>query len=131
MEEVRILDNRNNLYQKALEFSKELVIVYRELSKNGIEKELLNQVLRSGTSIGVNIAEAQGSNSENDYLSKIHIAFNEALETRFWIELLFKTGDINSEKYNLLESLLTEIQKILYSMIKGINIKKEKQILKK
>jgi four helix bundle protein len=124
------LDNRNNLYQKALEFSKELVIVYRELSKNGIEKELLNQVLRSGTSIGVNIAEAQGSNSENDYLSKIHIAFNEALETRFWIELLFKTGDINSEKYNLLESLLTEIQKILYSMIKGINIKKEKQILK-
>jgi len=125
------LDNRNNLYQKALEFSKELVIVYRELSKNGIEKELLNQVLRSGTSIGVNIAEAQGSNSENDYLSKIHIAFNEALETRFWIELLFKTGDINSEKYNLLESLLTEIQKILYSMIKGINIKKEKQILKK
>ncbi len=124
------MDNRNNLYQKALEFSKELVIVYRELSKNGIEKELLNQVLRSGTSIGVNIAEAQGSNSENDYLSKIHIAFNEALETRFWIELLFKTGDINSEKYNLLESLLTEIQKILYSMIKGINIKKEKQILK-
>jgi four helix bundle protein len=124
------LDNRNNLYQKALEFSKELVIVFRELSKNGIEKELLNQVLRSGTSIGVNIAEAQGSNSENDYLSKIHIAFNEALETRFWIELLFKTGDINSEKYNLLESLLTEIQKILYSMIKGINIKKEKQILK-
>jgi len=126
-----MLDVRNNLYQKALEFSKELVIVYRELSKKGTEKELLNQVLRCGTSIGANISEAQGSISENDYLAKIHIAFKEALETRFWIELLFKTGDLTSDKYEILESILTEIQKILYSMIKGINIKKEKQFIKK
>ncbi len=123
-----MLDNRNNLYQKALEFSKELVFTHRELTKKGIEKELLNQVLRSGTSIGANIAVAQGSISENDYLAKIHIAFKEALETRFWIELLYKTEDLESKRFEVLESLLTEIQKILYSMIRGINIKKEKQI---
>ncbi|MFH1049538.1 MAG: four helix bundle protein [bacterium] len=126
-----MLDNRNNLYNKALEFSKELVFLYRELTKKGVEKELLNQVLRSGTSIGANISEAQGSISENDYLAKIHTAFKEALETRFWIELLFKTGDLSAKKFDILDPLLTEIQKILYSMIKGINIKKEKQFLKK
>ena len=123
-----MLDNRNNLYQKALDFSKEVVMLNRELLKKGVEKELSNQVLRCGTSIGANISEAQGSISENDYLSKIHIAYKEALETRFWIDLLIKTEDINSERFNQLDGYLTELLKILYSIIKSINIKKGKTV---
>jgi len=126
-----MLDNRNNLYVKALDLSKEIVLTFRELTKKGVEKELLNQLLRSTTSIGANIAEAQGSISENDYLTKIHIAYKESLETRFWLELILRTEDLNEKRYEDLESLLTEIQKILYSMIKGINIRKDKQFIKK
>lgn len=118
------VDKRNNLYDKAIDFGKEIILFYRDSKKKGLECEISKQFLRSGTSIGANIAEAQGSVSDNDYLSKIHIAYKELLETRYWFDLLNLTGDIKEVDYKKFIDKLNELSKILYTIIKNIRSKK-------
>ena len=117
-------DRRNNLYDKAIEFSKKIVFLYRELENRKVEKELSKQLLRCGTSIGANISEAQGSISEADYVSKIHIAFKELIETRYWLELLYNTADIKELEFNEMNEKYSELSKILYTIIKNIRQKR-------
>ncbi len=119
------MEYRNNLYDKALDFGKEIVLLYRDTIANKIEIEICKQFLRSGTSVGANIAEAQGSVSESDYISKIHTAYKELLETKFWIELLEKTGSINFENKDLFTERINELSKILYTIIKNIRQKRK------
>lgn len=118
------MDRKNNLYDKALDFSKEIIFLYRDLEKKGFEKELSKQLLKSSTSVGANIAEAQGSISEADYLSKIHMAYKELLESQYWLELLTYTKDIEEEKGTTIELMISELSKILYSIMKNIRNKK-------
>jgi len=118
------MERRNNLYDKALDFSKEIIFLYREFGKKGVEKELSKQLLRSSTSVGANISEAQGSISEADYISKIHIAYKELLESQYWIEILTYTGDIDEIRSNNLESIISELSKILYTIMRNIRSKK-------
>ena len=68
----------------------------REKNKDVI---LSNQLLRSGTSIGANIFEAQYAQSRNDFISKFEIAQKECYETEYWLELLFETEYINTQTY--------------------------------
>jgi four helix bundle protein len=119
------MERRNNLYDKALELAKEIIITYRDFEKRGIEKEGSKQFLRSGTSVGANISEAQGSVSEADYISKIHIAYKELLETQYWIELLTSLNDINEQNSKKLNEMTLELSKILYTIMKNIRNKKE------
>jgi len=93
---------KDNLSEKSILFSKDIVLLYRVLDKKGLEKELLKQFLRSGTSVGANIAESKGSISEADYYSKIHIAYKELLETKYWINLLLATNDIIIEEADVI-----------------------------
>jgi four helix bundle protein len=116
-------EKENNLITKSLEYSKEIVHLYRRLTKRGIEKEILNQLLRSATSVGANITEAQGGFSDNDYLSKVHIAYKELLESTYWLELLFGTGDISKSDFEGLQIKSDEIAKILYTIIKNVRNK--------
>ena len=117
------MDRKNNLYEKSLEFAKEIVLLYRQLEANNCEKEITKQLLRSGTSIGANISEAQGSVSEADYLSKIHIAYKELLESKFWIELLLKTDMINEAIFDDLFTKVDELSRIVYTIIRNIRSK--------
>jgi four helix bundle protein len=77
----------NLIQQKSFDFALRMVQLYRELVK-GSEFILSKQVLRSGTSIGANVAEAQAAQSKADFISKMSIASKEARETCYWLRLL-------------------------------------------
>ncbi len=95
------------------------VHLYRYLLKKHNVYVLSNQLLRSGTSIGANVAEAEQAQSRPDFVSKMNIALKETSETKYWIKLL-KTTDFLSEKES--SSLLAdcvESEKLLVSIIKS------------
>ena len=92
--------------------------MYLHLRKQKVERELLIQLLKSGTLIGANIEEAVGAQSKNDFIHKTGIAYKESRETSYWLRL-FKDANIIDDK--LSQSFLTdsgELKKILSSILK-------------
>ncbi len=82
-----------------------------------------NQLLRSATSIGANIYEAQYGQSTNDFISKLEIAQKECYETEYWLELLFETECIDETKYKKLQNKCGTIRRMLISSLKTIKSK--------
>ena len=80
------------------------------------------QLLRSGTSIGANVSEAEFAQSRADFISKMSIALKEAGETRYWIELLYKSEIIEHKVY---ESLLCDIRQIIGTLVKIVSNSKD------
>ena len=76
------------------------------------------QLLRSGTSIGANIAESECAISEKDFLSKLYIAFKECAETQYWIDILFETSYMNAQEYESITADCTELKKLLSAITK-------------
>ena len=87
------------LREKAKEFAKNIVFLTREIKSNNREGVLTNQLLRSGTSIGANIHEAQYAQGTADFISKLEIALKECFESEYWLELLFETGYLEETQY--------------------------------
>ena len=88
------------LRDKAKEFAKEIVFACRDMKNNKKESALINQLLRSATSIGANIHEAQYAH----FISKLEIAQKECYETEYWLELLFETDCLSEENYKKLHN---------------------------
>ena len=107
--------------EKALQFAIRIVRLHNNLRKEKREYSLSDQILRSGTSIGANISEAEYAVSEREMLSKLKIALKEAAETRYWIELLFKTDYIDEKEYNSLNGECSEIIRILAASTKTLS----------
>lgn len=114
--------NPNIIIDKTYEFAKRIVKLYIHLSKEKNEYILSKQILRSGTSIGANIEEAQGGQSKKDFIAKTQISYKEAKETRYWLRLLKDTEIL---EYKLAESLLLdcdEIIRIISSILRSSKI---------
>ena len=113
------MENKENvLKDKSYKFALRIVKLYKHLSEEQKEFVLSKQVLRSGTSIGANIAEGNQAQSKSDFVHKLSIAHKESFETDYWLYLL-RDGKFITEKQA--ESLLTdcqELQKILTTSIK-------------
>ena len=86
-------------------------------SSAGVARTLGWQLLRSGTSIGANVEEAQAGQSKADFISKYAIVLKEARETRYWIRLLAASGTIPKSRLTDLESELEEIIRVLAAII--------------
>lgn len=84
--------------------------MYRHLTSEKREFVLSKQVLRSGTSIGANVREALGAQSKKDFLSKMSIAYKEALETEYWLMLLRDSEYIDT---NASESILADCRELI------------------
>jgi len=101
------------------------IIRYTELLESERKFVIANQILKSGTSIGANIREAQSSESKNDFIHKLKIADKEAFETEYWLQLCKHSKNYPNPE-NLINEL-TEIKKLLSSIIstskKSINKK--------
>ena len=76
------------------------------------------QILRSGTSIGANLAESECAMSSKDFLSKIYIALKECNETLYWLDLLYETDFINDKAYFSIREDCNEIKRILMATTK-------------
>lgn len=107
----------NNLYKKAFAFAIRIVGMYKDLLAKK-EYALSKQLLRSGTSIGANISEANGGISKADFSAKISIAYKECLETKFWLSLLKETDFITESEFKSLHTDADELGKIMYSILR-------------
>ena len=103
---------------KSFDFAIDIVDLYKKLSTSNKNYVLLNQILRSGTSIGANVKEGLRGQSKKDFLAKMYIALKEADETEYWILLLIETGFIENDLVNEILNKCREISKILNSIIK-------------
>ena len=117
-EERRQWMDNNIIADKSKKFAIRIVNLYKILVYDKNETVMSKQLLRSGTSIGANIAEAVCSISKKDFLSKMYIAFKECSETVYWIELLYETKFINYEEYVSIYGDCTELKRILSSITK-------------
>ncbi len=108
---------------KAKNFAKKIVILCREIKANQKEAVLTNQLLRSGTSIGANLHEAQYAQGTKDFISKFEIALKECYETEYWLELLYETGYILEEQYKPLQNDCGAIRRMLIASINTIKNK--------
>ena len=113
-----VLNKNNTAKQKSKYFAVRIVRLYQFLCDEKKEFVLSKQILRSGTSIGANINEAQQGQSKKDFLMKMNISLKECTETKYWIELLSATDFINLEQKNSIMNDCIEIEKMLTSIVK-------------
>ena len=106
------------LEQKSFQFSIRIVDLCRHLRNSRKEYTLSKQLLRSGTSIGANIAEAQQAQSKADFISKLSIALKETTETKYWIRLISAPGYLSEQEYQSIFSDCIELEKMLVSSVK-------------
>ena len=110
---------------KSRDFALRIIKLYRFL----VDKkafEIGKQILRCGTSIGANVAEAECSESDSDFVHKLTIALKEANETEFWLDLLWRSDMISTQQYESLNEDCVELIKILKSIINSMKQKKKK-----
>ena len=103
----------NVIQEKSFDFAIRIVNLYKYLKYEKKEYVLSKQLLRSGTSVGANVEEAIGGQSEKDFLSKLSIAYKEARESMYWIKLLKATKYLSEEQANNLLSDAEELCKII------------------
>lgn len=104
---------------KCMNFAVRVVNLCRFLNDERHEYKIADQLFRSGTSIGANLAEAQCAISKNDFISKVYISLKECNETLFWLQLLKKTGLLNEQQYTSIYSDCEELKRLLTSITKS------------
>ena len=111
---------QNEVRAKSLAFAKRIVRVYQYLCEEKREFVMSKQILRSGTSIGANVSEAQYGSSRRDFCNKLYIALKECAETLYWLELLYSCEYLTEKEYSSLFSDCEELLKMLTSITKTI-----------
>ncbi len=115
--------SQSPLRDNSKEFAKQIVVLCREIKEKYRESVLSNQLLRSGTSIGANLHEAQYAQGTKDFVSKFEIALKECYESEYWLELLYETGYIPAEQYRSLRNACGAIRRMLISSINTVKTK--------
>lgn len=93
---------RYDLEDRTMKFAEGIIILCQKIPKNDINNPLINQLLRSGTSIGANYSEANGASSKRDFINKIYICKKESIETKYWLKLLAKVNPLLDEEINFI-----------------------------
>ena len=101
---------QNSVLSLSKSFALRIISLYRHLVSNKREFVLSKQMLRSGTSIGANIKEAQFAQSRADFIAKMYIALKEAGETEYWLELLHDAQYLESTEF---EEIIAHCQTIV------------------
>ena len=112
------MEKKNEILDLSFDFALEIIKLVKYL-KSKKEFVLSNQLLKSGTSIGANVSEAQAAQSTKDFISKMSIASKEAKETEYWLRLLDKSNYLKEyQKKPILFDMIQSVNKLLTSIIK-------------
>ena len=111
----------NLLIDKSIAFAARIIKLHKYLIRTQKETIISKQIVRSGTSIGANINEANYGQSKEDFISKLHIALKEAAETEYWLRLLLASEYISEE---LGDSMLKDCLELKRILIASINTAK-------
>jgi four helix bundle protein len=104
--------------EKCLMFATRIVNMCRFLDKERRGKHIIDQLMRSGMSIGANYAEAECAMSDNDFLAKLYISLKESNETLYWLRLLKNVNDIDEKQFRSIFEDGEEIKRMFISIIK-------------
>jgi len=108
--------SKNIIKDKSFAFALRIITLYQILAEKK-EFVLSKQILKSGTSIGAMVREAEHAESKADFIHKMAIAQKEANETDYWIELLHQSKYINNSSFESISSDINEIKNLLASII--------------
>ena len=108
---------KNVVKDKSFLFALRIVKLTRFLQQEKCEYILTKQLLRSGTSIGALVREAEHAESKADFIHKMSISLKEANETDYWIDLLFQSDIINETEFNSINADIIELIKLLTSIL--------------
>ena len=107
----------NVLYELSKKFALRVIKLYEYLNEEKKEYIISNQIYRSGTSIGANIAESIHAQSKADFVSKLNISLKEATETKYWLELLHDSEKINDIEF---DSIVNDLNIIIGTLVNTI-----------
>ena len=110
--------NRNDVLEKCIMFSVKINKLKKYLCEKQHEYNNADQIQRSGTSIGANYSEACDAESKADMVHKLGIALKEANETKYWIEVIYRSELMSKDKYSELTNDVGELYKILAASIR-------------
>ena len=113
------------IHELSYDFGCRITRLFQYLTEDSEYKEYVisKQIYRSGTSVGANVRESKHAQSDADFLSKMSIAYKEADETDFWLNLLHDNGYINESQYESFKKDIDRIFKLLTSIVKTMNQK--------
>ena len=109
---------QNVLIDKSIAFASRIIKLHQYLIKTKKETIISKQIVRSGTSIGANINEANYGQSKADFISKMHIALKETAETEYWLRLLVMSDYLTEAEGESLINDCLEIKRILIASLK-------------
>jgi len=109
----------NIVVDKSKAFAIRIIRLYQYLGSDKKEFVLAKQILRSGTSIGANVREAQHGQSKKDFIAKMNIALKEAAETEYWLELLYETNYIDNSAYDSIYKDCNELNRLLVAIVRN------------
>ena len=114
-----------SIHELSYDFACRITRLYQYLTEDAEYKEyvLSKQLYRSGTSVGANIRESKHAQSDADFLSKMSIAYKEADESDYWLNLLHDNGYLDDKQFNSLIKDMVRILKILTSIVKTMRSK--------
>ena len=113
-------ETKRDLPGRTFEFARRIVVLCRELDQTpGVSRTVAGQLLRSGTSIGANVEEAQGSQSSADFVAKSYVACKEARETHYWLRLLAASEVVPEERVREITDEASQLVAILTTIVKN------------
>ena len=112
----------NPLLSQSLDFASEIIKLQKFLTKEKKESIISKQIIRSATSIGANINEANYANSKPDFIAKLHISLKECAETEYWLRLLHKSNYITDEYAKFLLQRCLSIKKMLIASLNSAKL---------
>lgn len=107
----------NSLILLSKEFAVDIINTCAEIKETKKANILINQLLKSGTSIGANIHEGNYAASRADFINKFQIALKECYETDYWLEIFFSSEMLRPEQFSLLHAKCSKIRKLLIASI--------------
>jgi four helix bundle protein len=110
--------NSAAVQEKSFRFAVRIVNLCRYLQTERKEYVLSKQLLRSGTSIGANIAESQQAQSRADFVNKLNVALKEAYETNYWLRLMSETQYLKTQEFESIIADCKELEKLLIAIVK-------------
>jgi four helix bundle protein len=113
------------IHELSYDFGCRITRLFQYLTEDTEYKEYVisKQIYRSGTSVGANARESKHAQSDADFLSKMSIAYKEADETDYWLNLLHDNGYLNESQYESLKKDMDRLLKLLTSIVKTMNQK--------
>lgn len=113
-------DVKSPLAKKSALFAVQIVKLCRDLRSETKEYSLIDQLVRSGTSIGANIREALYAQTRADFLTKLTIAMKEASETEYWLFVLHETDLLDNQRFTVVNELNKELIRMLITSVNTV-----------